>query len=142
MPESTESLGVAKIMKQMAETNGYAYKRAGNGEYRAVKRTKKKSAIFVELSISAEPYSSFALDWDGVSIVVSFQGVGYKHELFCDLEIPRNREAIILRLNETFEAIREFEENYLDDLDACFEENPDWFEPSDFFEKEFGGYHY
>ena len=142
VPKSTESLGMAKIMQQLAETNGYSYKRTGNGEYRATKRTSRRAAVFVELSISAEPYTSFANDWDGVSIVVSFQGVGYKHELFCDLDIPRNRKAIILRLNETFEAIREFEEYYLDDLDACFEENPDWFEPSDYFVKEFGGYHY
>ena len=140
--DSTESLGASKIMKQIAKEYGFTYSRAGNGDYKAAKKTARNAVIYVELEISSQPYSRFDLQWDGVSIVVSFQGVGFKHELFCDLDIPRNRKAIVDRLNEVFYVIKEFEKTHLEELDACFEETPAWFVPSAYFDKEFGGYQY
>ncbi len=58
------------------------------------------------------------------------------------MTIPRDRGAIINSINEMFSAADNFEKILLPELDACFEITPDWFEPEDYYEKEFGGYHY
>ena len=139
-----ELSGIAKAMRSIAESHGFTYRRAGNGEYKAAKQTTRNAVIYVELSFtqSPAPLANQGISWQGAYLNITFQGLGFKHLLYCDMYIPRNQDAVIARLNEVFSAVDLFERTLLHELDSCFECTPDWFVPSDYFEKEYGGYHY
>ena len=142
--DGTDLSSVSKAMKAIAGSYGFSFKRVRNRDYKAAKRTPRNAVIFVELEVSSNPpaYADPEYAWPGASLVISLQGVGFKHELYCDVFIPRNEGAIIARLHELFSAYDKFENDLLNELDSCFEVTPDWFVPSDFFDKEYGGYHY
>ena len=146
--EENECSGLAKAMKSMAGASGYSFRRAGNGDYKAAKRTARNAAIYAELSVTRNPEpllrgrSLWQSPWQGVSLIVSFQGAGFRHELFCDMDIPRNRGAILARWQEVLAVIGEFEKTHLPALDLCYAVTPDWFVPSAYWDKEYGGYHY
>ena len=146
LTEDSDFSGIAKVMKTVAGSCGLSFNRARTGDYKAAKRTPRNAVIYVELSITAEPPAYADLNdpdtWKGVSLVISLQGVGFKHKLYSDVTVPRNRGAIIARLHELFSAYDEFKNDLLNELDSCFEVTPDWFVPSDYFDKEYGGYHY
>ncbi len=144
LSEEHECSGVAKVMRKISESHGFSFTRVGNGDYKAAKRTSCNAVIYTELSITAnpEPYTNQDISWQGICLIISFQGVGFKHELYCDMDIPRDRGAIINRISEVFSVIDIFEKTLLPELDSCFDITPNWFAPSDYFEKEYGGFHY
>ncbi len=139
-----ECSGFAKAMRKISESHGFTFTRAGNRNYKAEKRTDRNAVIYTELSITAnpEPLANQGISWQGISLIISFQGLGFKHKIYYDGDIPRDRGAVITRVNEAFSVIDVFEKTLLPELDSCFGITPDWFEPSDYFEKEYGGFHY
>ena len=133
LTEAWDGSGTAKAMKRIVESYGFSFKRTGNGVYKAEKRTPRNAVIYTELYAAEE----------NAYMVVSFQSVGVKHELYCNMEIPsQNKGVINAHLKDAFAAIGEFEKTFLPELDNCFDTTPDWFFPSEYFEKERGGYHY
>ena len=133
LTEAWDGSGTAKAMKRIVESYGFSFKRTGNGVYKSEKRTPRNAVIYTELYAAEE----------NAYMVVSFQSVGVKHELYCNMEIPsQNKGVINAHLKDAFAAIGEFEKTFLPELDNCFDTTPDWFFPSDYFEKERGGYHY
>ncbi len=131
LSEEDDCSGIAKEMRKISGSHGFSFARAGNGEYKAAKRTGRNAVIYIEASIT-----------EGVTLIISFQGAGFKHELYCDMDIPRNRAAVIDRIHEAFSVLDMFEKTLLPELDQCFDITPSWFAPSDFFEQEYGGFHY
>ena len=115
---------VAKPLKKLAKQYGYTYKLVWNGGvYSLEKRTAKGNVIYIDVDSGPSHYN--------LGVGVSYQGIGFNHEIGCSNQTPANQQEADAFLENVISIISEFESTLLPSLDDLFPETPDWFMASD-----------
>ena len=66
-----------------------------------------------------------------LGIGISYQGVGFKHDLGCSNQAPTTQQEVDEILEHFLKVATEFENTLLPTIDALYPETPSWFVPSD-----------
>ena len=115
---------VAKPLKAIGKKHGFTYKLVwSGGVYALEKRTEKGNVIFIEFDCGPSHYN--------LGAGVSYQGLGFKHNLGCSNQTPTNQQEADEFLEKVVSIVSEFENGLLPALDELFPETPSWFVPSD-----------
>ena len=116
---------VAKPLKKLAKKYGYTYKLVWNGGvYSLEKRTAKGNIIYIVANCGPSHYN--------LSVGVSYQGVGFNHQIGNANQTPTNQQEADAFLENVISIVSEFENALLPSMDDLYPETPSWFVPSDF----------
>jgi hypothetical protein len=111
---------LAPPLKRLAKRYGYQYRNLYRGYvFSLQKRTERGNIICIEAEAGPSRYS--------LNAMISFCGIGYRHELGGNCTTPRNQEEADAYLLNLMEALAEFERMLLPALDRLYPETPDWF---------------
>ena len=106
-------------MKKLAKQHGFSYHYEGNGLYSLEKRTNRGHVL--QLSVDSGPSH-----YD-VGYVVTFMGLGFSHTLGKAIETPTNQAEFDECSEKMLSVVAEFEKAFIEELDAFYEETPEWF---------------
>ena len=110
---------VAPILKKLCKKHGYHY-RYDDYTYDMEKRTARGNFLHCEI-LTGPSHAD-------LSVIVSIRGLGFEHRLGVLSQAVKSQPELDDCLVRTMETVAEFEETSLPELEACFPENPDWFE--------------
>lgn len=111
---------IAPTLKKLCKQYGYVYTFPREwGFFCAGKRSKRNHLLSLE--VAAGP-SRCSMD-----VVVSFQGLGFKHRLGYCMPTPTDQETADDCMKQVMETFAVFEKTLFPFLDAMFPETPDWF---------------
>lgn len=111
---------LAPTLKKLSKARGYRYQFDG-GIYSMEKQTKKGQHLILSADSGPSRYdASFALE---------FVGLGYRHRLCTAIFLPTNQQEFDEAAARVFDAVAEFDSEFLSELTAHFPAVPDWFTP-------------
>ena len=110
---------IAPVLKKLCKKHGYHY-RYDNYAFDLEKRTAKGNYLHCEI-LTGPSHAD-------LSVIVSIRGLGFEHRLGVLSQAIKNQPELDDCLVRTMETIAEFEKTRLPELEACFPENPNWFE--------------
>lgn len=111
---------LATPLKCLSKKYGYEYRHLYRScVFSLQKRTQRGHVIYVEVLTEPSRYS--------LSTVISFCGIGYRHDLGGSCDTPGDQEEADICLLDLMKALAEFERTLLPELDRLYPETPDWF---------------
>jgi hypothetical protein len=116
---------IAQKLKKLAKQHGFSYHYEGFGMCVLDKRTPRGHVL--RLCVDSGPSHG------DTTYHVNIQGVGFCHLLCKSMQTPTNQAEVDACSEKILSILTEFEKTLLPELDAHYEETPDWFVPSAFW---------
>lgn len=116
---------IAQKLKKLAKQHGFSYHYEGFGMCVLDKRTPRGHVL--RLCVDSGPSHG------DTTYHVNIQGVGFCHLLCKSMQTPTNQAEVDACSEKLLSILTEFEKTLLPELDAHYEETPDWFVPSAFW---------
>lgn len=118
------SYTIASKLKKLAKDYGFSYHYVNYGTCILDKRTPRGHVL--RLFVDSGPSHK------NTTYGVSIQGIGFCHWLGTSIQTPTNQEEVDACSEKMLSVVSEFEKTFIPELDAFYEETPDWFVPSAF----------
>lgn len=116
------SYTLAPKLKKLAKQYGFSYHYEGFGVYVLDKRTARGHVLRLWVDSGPSHYDT--------TYHINIQGIGFCHKLCNSMQIPTNQTESDVCSEKILSIISEFEKTLLPELDAFYEETPNWFVPS------------
>lgn len=113
---------IAAKLKKLAKQYGFSYHYEAMGLYILDKRTPRGHVL--RLLVDSGPSHS------NTEYLLNIQGIGFCHVLGRSVQTPTNQAEIDSCSEEMLSVVSEFEKTIVPELDAFYEETPNWFVPS------------
>lgn len=120
----SSSYTIAPKLKTLAKQYGYTYTYVGNGYFELRKRTPMGHVLRMFADSGPSHYDT--------TYGVILQGIGFRHCLFSSMQTPTNQEESDKCSEDFFALFPEFEKEFIQQIDAFYNETPDWFVATDF----------